>query len=110
TGQKVTQIAAKMSKSLKNVVNPDDVIAQYGADTFRLYEMYMGPLEASKPWNPRDISGLFNFLARLWRLIIDEQSGTLRLAPSRSETLEKLLHRTIAKVQDDIERLSFNTA
>jgi leucyl-tRNA synthetase len=64
TGAKVTQIVAKMSKSLKNVINPDDVIADYGADTFRLYEMYMGPLEASKPWNTRDIVGVFRFLQR----------------------------------------------
>ena len=64
TGEEVRQITAKMSKTLKNVVNPDDVITEYGADTFRLYEMYMGPLDASKPWNPRDISGLFRFLQR----------------------------------------------
>ncbi|MEK6703447.1 MAG: leucine--tRNA ligase, partial [Planctomycetota bacterium] len=77
TGVKLTPVTAKMSKSLKNVVNPDDVIAEFGADTFRLYEMYMGPLEASKPWNPRDITGLFRFLSRVWRLAIDEKTGAL---------------------------------
>jgi leucyl-tRNA synthetase len=110
TGQKVAQIVAKMSKSLKNVINPDDVIADYGADTFRLYEMYMGPLEASKPWNTRDIIGVFRFLQRAWRLAVDERTGELLLAANADAKIEKLLHRTIHKVADDIERLSFNTA
>jgi leucyl-tRNA synthetase len=110
TGQKVTQIVAKMSKSLKNVVNPDDVIAEFGADTFRLYEMAMGPLEASKPWNPRDIAGCFRFLQRSWRLMIDEQTGATRLAPTSDEKLERQLHHTIKKVGDDIEKLACNTA
>ena len=110
TGQPVSQIVAKMSKSLKNVQNPDDVIAEYGADTFRLYEMYLGPLEASKPWNPRDIAGPFRFLQRVWRLVVDEQSGALKLVASRDSSIEKQLHRTIAKVQDDIDRLNLNTA
>jgi leucyl-tRNA synthetase len=110
TGAKVSQIVAKMSKSLRNVVNPDDVIAEYGADTFRLYEMYMGPLEASKPWNTRDIVGVFRFLQRAWRLAVDERTGALLCAAAADEKVEKQLHRTIAKVGDDIERLSFNTA
>jgi len=110
TGAKVTQIVAKMSKSLKNVVNPDDVIAEYGADTFRLYEMYMGPLEASKPWNPRDIAGCFRFLQRAWRLCVDEQTGDLRTRDAPDAAVERLLHRTAAKVEGDIERLAFNTA
>jgi leucyl-tRNA synthetase len=110
TGQAVTQIVAKMSKSLKNVVNPDDVIAEYGADTFRLYEMYMGPLEASKPWNPRDITGLHRFLQRLWRVAVDEQTGAVKAAAGADPGLEKHLHRVIAKVGADIERLSLNTA
>ncbi|MFZ9916575.1 MAG: class I tRNA ligase family protein, partial [Phycisphaerales bacterium] len=110
TGQKVAQIVAKMSKSLKNVVNPDDVIAEYGADTFRLYEMYMGPLEASKPWNTRDIVGVFRFLQRAWRLAVDERTGEVLAAAAPDAKLEKLLHRTIHKVGDDIEKLSFNTA
>jgi leucyl-tRNA synthetase len=110
TGARVTQINAKMSKALKNVVNPDDVIDAFGADTFRLYEMYMGPLEASKPWNTRDISGLLRFLQRAFRLVIDEQSGQTALHDGEQPELEKQLHRTIAKVQGDIERLAFNTA
>ncbi|HRQ73438.1 MAG TPA: class I tRNA ligase family protein, partial [Phycisphaerales bacterium] len=116
TGSPVTQIVAKMSKSLRNVINPDDVIAEYGADTFRLYEMYLGPLEAAKPWNPRDITGLFRFLQRAWRLIIDEETGEPRLVGDAmadgtpAASIEKLLHRTIAKVGADAERLAFNTA
>ncbi len=110
TGTPVAQITAKMSKSLKNVVNPDDVIAEFGADTFRLYEMYMGPLDASKPWNPRDIGGLHRFLQRAWRVMVSEDSGHLRLADSPDMKLERHLHRLIAKVGHDIERLAFNTA
>jgi len=110
TGKPVKQIVAKMSKSLKNVVNPDDVIREFGADTFRLYEMYMGPLEATKPWNPRDITGLYRFLQRAWRVAVDENTGDLRAAPAPDEALERGLHRVIAKVAADIDRLSFNTA
>jgi leucyl-tRNA synthetase len=110
TGEQVEQIVAKMSKTLKNVVNPDDIITKYGADTFRLYEMYMGPLEASKPWNTKDTVGLFRFLRDIWRLCVDVDSGELRLADSADEEVEKLLHKTIAKVGNDIERLAFNTA
>jgi len=100
---------AKMSKSLKNVINPDDVIAEYGADTFRLYEMYMGPLEASKPWNPRDIVGMYRFLQKLWRVAVDEDTGALRAASSADSALEKQLHRVTAKVASAIESMSFNT-
>jgi leucyl-tRNA synthetase len=110
TGEPVKQVVAKMSKSLKNVINPDDVIAEYGADTFRLYEMYMGPLEATKPWNTRDIIGVFRFLQRVWRLAVDEETGALTPREERDQAIERLLHRTIAKVADDIERLSLNTA
>jgi leucyl-tRNA synthetase len=99
-----------MSKSLRNVINPDDIIAGFGADTFRLYEMYMGPLEANKPWNTRDISGLLRFLQRTFRLIVNEQTGQLTLREGEDDQLERKLHRTIAKVQGDIERLAFNTA
>jgi leucyl-tRNA synthetase len=109
-GGEVTQVVAKMSKSLKNVINPDDVIAEYGADTFRLYEMYMGPLEASKPWNTRDIAGVFRFLQRAWRVAVCERTGDLLLAASASEEIERLLHRATKKVAEDIERLAFNTA
>ncbi|MCS6798463.1 MAG: leucine--tRNA ligase [Myxococcota bacterium] len=110
TGQPVRRIVAKMSKSLKNVVNPDEVIAAWGADCFRLYEMYMGPLEASKPWNTRDMAGMARFLGRFWRLAVDECTGALRLASEANERVERALHRTIAKVEADIEKLSFHTA
>ncbi len=110
TGGALKQVTAKMSKSLKNVINPDDVIAEYGADTFRIYEMYMGPLEASKPWNTRDIVGLFRFLQRAWRLLVDEETGEMHFVSDADPEVERQLHRTIAKVGEDIEKLSFNTA
>ncbi len=110
TGAKLKPIVAKMSKSLKNVVNPDDIIAQFGADTFRLYEMYMGPLEASKPWNTKDTIGCFRFLQRAWRVGVDEQTGAVKLAATRHEGVERQLHKTIAKVESDIPRLAFNTS
>ncbi len=110
TGVPVASIVAKMSKSLRNVINPDDVIAEYGADTFRLYEMAMGPLEASKPWNTRDIAGVFRFLQRAWRLCLDEARGVPLLARLPDPAIERALHRTIKKVGDDIDRLAFNTA
>ncbi len=111
TGKVVEQIVAKMSKSLKNVINPDEIIAGYGADTFRLYEMYMGPLEASKPWNTKDIIGPFRFLQRLWRNVIDEQSGAVVLAGEGAPAeLTRLVHRTIAGVTQDIENISLHTA
>ncbi len=110
TGASVKRTIAKMSKSLRNVINPDEVIETWGADTLRLYEMYMGPLESSKPWNPRDIIGVFRFLQRLWRLVIDEETGSVIMADEPDETIERALHRTIHKVESDIERLSFNTA
>jgi leucyl-tRNA synthetase/REP element-mobilizing transposase RayT len=110
TGKPVSPIVTKMSKRYKNVINPDDVIGEFGADTCRLYEMYMGPLEASKPWNPRDIAGCFRFLQRAWRLCVDEKTGALRSLAARNHDIEKQLHRLIAKAEGDIERLSFNTA
>ena len=109
TGNKVERIVAKMSKSLKNVINPDDVIEAYGADTFRLYEMYMGPLEASKPWSTRDIVGLQRLLQKIWRLTTNEDA-TIYLSDTVDEQTEKNLHRLIAKAGADIEKLSFNTA
>ncbi len=113
TGEPVTRIVAKMSKSLKNVVSPDEIIAQYGADTFRLYEMYMGPLEASKPWNTRDVPGLFRLCERIWRLVVDPNSGgltaTLTDDPPDEPAL-KLLHKTIQRITDDIEQIKLNTA
>jgi leucyl-tRNA synthetase len=112
TGEEVERVVAKMSKSLKNVVNPDDIIAEYGADTLRLYEMYMGPLEASAPWNTRDIVGVYRFLQRCWRLCFDENSGELHasLKDAQDETVERALLATIAKVTEDIPNLSYNTA
>ncbi|MHC4082767.1 MAG: leucine--tRNA ligase [Planctomycetota bacterium] len=109
-GDPVTQEYGKIGKSLKNVVSPDEICAQYGCDTLRLYEMYMGPLEASKPWAPRDIIGPFRFLQRAWRVAVDEQTGALRLREQADPDVERKLHQTIAKVTDDIERLAFNTA
>jgi len=127
TGKPAQQIIAKMSKSLKNVVNPDDVVNEYGADTLRLYEMFMGPLEGSKPWNPRDVPGMFRFLRDCWRMIVidnesEQNAGSCRmnLLPSASESigtdlkagveLERDLHKTIKGVTLDLERMAFNTA
>ena len=109
-GQPVTREYGKIGKSLKNVVSPDEVCEQYGSDTLRLYEMYMGPLEASKPWAPRDIIGPFRFLQRLWRLAVDEATGELTVSDEADPKIERHLHRAIAKVEGDIERLAFNTA
>jgi leucyl-tRNA synthetase len=106
--------ADKMSKSRGNVVNPDDIIKEYGADSLRLYEMSMGPLEAVKPWNTRSVSGPYRFLTRAWRLIVDEgealkpHPAVKDVEPDR-ETL-RVLHRTIQKVTEDTESLRFNTA
>ncbi|MFQ5591833.1 MAG: class I tRNA ligase family protein, partial [Phycisphaerae bacterium] len=113
TGEPVTRIVAKMSKSLKNVVGPDAVIARYGADTFRLYEMYMGPLDAAKPWNTRDVPGLFKLCQRVWRLVVDETTGELTSAlttDAPGETHLRALHTTIKRVTEDLERLRMNTA
>ncbi|MEM8883943.1 MAG: leucine--tRNA ligase [Planctomycetota bacterium] len=110
TGAEVQRITAKMSKSLKNVVNPDDIIEHYGADTFRLYEMYMGPLADGKPWNTDDTVGLYRFLQRAWRMAVDESTGEVRYADAADGEIEKKLHRTIDKVARDVEKLSFNTA
>ena len=104
--------AHKMSKSRNNVVNPDDVLAAYGADAFRLYEMFMGPLEQVKPWNTRGVEGTFRFLNRVWRLMAGEADGpsaALRSVDPSPEQL-RLLHRTIQRVTQDIEALRMNTA
>ena len=100
----------KMSKSKFNVVNPDDLIAKYGADTLRVYEMFLGPLEQFKPWNTNSISGSHNFLRKVWRLFFDEQAQKSIVvdAPASPEEL-KVLHTAIRKVQDDLDRYSFNT-
>jgi len=99
----------KMSKSLYNVVNPDDLIEKYGADTFRIYEMFLGPLEQSKPWDTNGIEGVFRFIKKFWRLFHDENN---RFVVSDTQPVIKelyILHKTIKKTQEDIERLSFNT-
>ncbi|MDF5691474.1 leucine--tRNA ligase [Aquirufa aurantiipilula] len=100
----------KMSKSKYNVVNPDDLIAKYGADTLRVYEMFLGPLEQFKPWNTNSISGSHNFLRKVWRLFFDETTQKIKLedAPAKPEEL-KVLHTAIRKVHEDLERYSFNT-
>jgi len=100
----------KMSKSLYNVVNPDDVIDQFGADTLRMYEMFLGPLEMSKPWDTNGIDGVYKFLKRFWKLFHDD-SYNFVLSDEKPEKAElKVLHKTIKKIQDDIERFSFNTS
>jgi leucyl-tRNA synthetase len=107
--------AYKMSKSRGNVINPDDIVRDYGADSLRLYEMFMGPLEATKPWSLRGVEGVYRFLSRVWRLIIDERAEEVRLSPAvqdvpASRPLLRKLHQTIKKVTEDIEGLRFNTA
>ncbi|HEV2294646.1 MAG TPA: leucine--tRNA ligase [Tepidisphaeraceae bacterium] len=110
---KVKAESFKMSKSRGNVVNPDDIVRDYGADTFRLYEMYMGPLEAQKPWNTRDIVGMARFLNGVWRnLVGDEETNKVaKIEPiAIPETIDRQMHRTIKKVEEDIAGLRFNTA
>ncbi|MCA6409760.1 MAG: leucine--tRNA ligase, partial [Cytophagales bacterium] len=100
----------KMSKSYYNVVNPDEIINNYGADTLRMYEMFLGPLEASKPWSTQGIDGVFKFLRKVWNLIHD-QSGNLKVSEAEATREElKVLHKTIKKVEQDIENFSFNTS
>ena len=100
-----------MGKSLKNGISPDDIYAGYGADTLRLYEMATGPLDADRPWRTNDIVGVYRFLQRLWRNIIDEDSGAPRVhdQPPDDETA-RLLHRTVKVVGRDLQNLRFNTA
>ena len=112
----------KMSKSRLNVVNPDDVIVEYGADALRLYELFMGPLEQVKPWSTKDVEGVYRFLQRTWRLVVDDLTGEQPTKitdemPEKGEAgyesaheLERLLHKTIQKVTEDITSLRFNTA
>ena len=100
----------KMSKSKFNTVNPDTLVEKFGADTFRMYEMFLGPVDQSKPWDTKGIEGVHRFLKKLWRLFFDETKGKVWTddAPTAEEL--KVLHRTIKKIEDDTERYSFNTA
>ena len=115
TGEALTSKIEKMSKSKLNVVNPDDVIDKYGADAMRLYELFMGPLEQVKPWQMAGVEGVYRFLARTWRLVVDENTGglTSKVTDSAADSqadLLKTLHRTIKKVVEDTEGMRFNTA
>jgi len=105
TGEKLERVVAKMSKSLKNVINPDEIINDYGADAMRMYEMFMGPLEVSKPWATTGLSGVFRFLDRVWRLTERPLSDS-----EPDEAILKTLHKTIKKVTKDTGSLDFNTA
>ena len=110
-GEQVTRSHGKMGKSLKNSVSPDDFSADYGMDTLRLYEMFMGPLDASKPWTTRDIVGIVRFLQRVWRSLIDPDTDEVLVTEAApSPDLNVLLHRTIKAVTDDMAALRFNTA
>jgi leucyl-tRNA synthetase len=105
----------KMSKSRGNVVNPDEVVKEYGADSLRLYEMFMGPLEAVKPWSMDGVSGVRGFLDRAWRMILDDRAEAIQLNPAVQDidpTAEqnRMLHKTIKAVTNDLDAMSFNTA
>ena len=99
----------KMSKRYLNVVNPDDMVAQYGADTFRMYEMFLGPIDTAKPWDTNGISGVSNFLRKFWRLFYDDLGNAKNINVDATQEELKIIHKTIKKVTEDIERLAFNT-
>lgn len=112
TGEKLERVIAKMSKSLKNVINPDDVIRDYGADSVRMYEMFMGPLEVSKPWNTNGLIGVHRFLEKIWAvsekpMTDEDMEGKLE---GKLADLRKLYHKTVKKVSQDTDTLNFNTA
>ncbi len=112
---RVDSRAYKMSKSRGNVVNPDVVVKEYGADSLRLYEMFMGPLEATKPWSMAGVNGVRTFLDRVWRMIVSDRSEAMELNPAvqdvpPSDEQQRVLHKTIAAVTADVASLSFNTA
>ena len=110
-GESVTREYGKMGKSLKNIVTPDEMYDEFGADTFRLYEMSTGPLEASRPWNTRDVVGMQRFLQRVWRNLVDEDSNELHVSDDTAPLeLRRQLHRAILGVGTDMEHLRFNTA
>ena len=100
----------KMSKSKFNTVNPDDLVNKYGADTFRMYEMFLGPVEQSKPWDTKGIEGVHRFLKKFWRLFFDEIKGKVWVDEAASLEELKVLHKTIKKIEEDTDRHSFNTA
>ncbi|HSN08272.1 MAG TPA: class I tRNA ligase family protein, partial [Hanamia sp.] len=100
----------KMSKSKYNTVNPNDLVDKYGADTFRMYEMFLGPVEQSKPWDTKGIEGVHRFLKKLWRLFFDEIKGKVWNEEKPNNAELKTLHKTIKKIEEDTERFSFNTA
>ena len=106
TDEELTEFPAKMSKSLRNVVNPDDVVRDYGADSLRLYEMFMGPLQATKPWSTSGVEGVFRFLKRVWRMFTEQKISDRPLTADES----RVLNQTVKKVTADLEALSFNTA
>ena len=113
SGEEVERIVAKMSKSLRNVINPDDIMHEYGADTLRLYLMFMGPLDSSRVWDQKAISGVFRFLRKSWTLVTDEKDTGFREvvdANSESDEVKKALHASIKKLGEDLEDLQFNTA
>jgi leucyl-tRNA synthetase len=110
-GKPVNREFGKMGKSLRNAISPDEITQEYGADTLRLYEMFMGPLEMSKSWNTRDIIGVHRFLQRVWRNLVDEQTGELCLVDEDpDDELARIVHKTIDSVRRDMETLGFNTA
>ena len=100
----------KMSKSKLNVENPNDIIEKFGADTFRMYEMFLGPVEQSKPWDTKGIEGVHRFLRKLWRLFFDDVKGKAWNEDKSTDAELKVLHKTIKKIEEDTERFSFNTA
>jgi leucyl-tRNA synthetase len=100
----------KMSKSKFNTVNPDEIVEKYGADTFRMYEMFLGPVDISKPWDTKGIEGVHRFIKKLWRLFYDEQKGQVWADTAPTEAEWKVLHKTIKKIDEDTARFSFNTA
>jgi len=106
----IESVVEKMSKSFHNVINPDEIIKDYGADTLRMYEMFLGPLEQAKPWSEQGIDGVFKFFRKLWNLFYDAE-GNLKVSDEQANKDElKILHKTIKKIQDDIEHFSFNTS
>ena len=110
-GEPVKREYGKMGKSLKNAVTPDDMFEEYGADTLRVYEMSMGPLETSRPWDTRAVVGSFRFLQRVWRMVVDEETGAVRVSDDApSAELNRLLHKTIDGVRTDFAGLKFNTS